>query len=220
MKILMMTENRGVGVESQYDFYVFDCKYETFSANLDFYKIHVIDDGRAKLTMYGFSGEVLFEKEITYETEGYYSPASMDGGYNYTFTLFRNDEEIVKHLDNTPWNNGMIYWSCPPSACEIIVTTPWDCYYAVYDESGMIFGQTKERYRFRIDDITDSGITFTVFHKGEYSETIILDPNNKFEKDFDDGKYRLSVFSDRLEAQKYLNENDDKDDEPDKSWVW
>ena len=220
MKILMMIEKWGVGVESQYDFYVFDCKYETFSANLDFYKIHVIDDGRAKLTMYGFSGEVLFEKEITYETEGYYSPASMDGGYNYTFTLFRNDEEIVKYLDNTPYNNGMIYWSCPPSACEIIVTTPWDCYYAVYDESGMIFGQTKERYRFRVDDIADSGITFTVFHKGEYSETIILDPNNKFEKDFNDGKYRLSVFSNRLEAQRYLNQNDDKDDEPDKSWVW
>ncbi|MGN0733595.1 MAG: hypothetical protein ACI4LC_05410, partial [Emergencia sp.] len=84
----------------------------------------------------------------------------------------------------------------------------------------MIFGQTKERYRFRVDDITDSGITITVFHKGEYSETIILDPNNKFEKDFDDGKYRLSVFSNRLEAQKYLNQNDDKDDEPDDNWVW
>lgn len=220
MKILMMIENRGVGAESQYDFYVFDCKYETFSVNSDFYKIHVIDDGRVRLTMYGFSGEVLFEKEITYETEGYYSSPSMDGGYNYTFTLFRNDEEIVKYLDNTPWNNGMIYWSCPPSACEIIVTTPWDCYYAVYDESGMISGQTKERYRFRVDDITDSGITITVFHKGEYSETTILDPNNKFEKDFDDGKYRLSVFSDRLEAQRYLNQNDDKDDEPDDNWVW
>ena len=209
---------------NDYKYYVADCSYSQIEESEKIYKIDVISDGKIELSRY-VNGEKKDVDVITYDECAVFSPQCIDGGECYKYMLFEDDKAVVDYLNEYADKNGTVYWLGEPSKYMLVVETDTERF-AVCAAKGFIPGFAGDKYKFRIDEISDR-ILITAFIKNADVEALLLCEDNNYQVVFGNGKGRITAFSDYASAQKLFAESEwgreaseDTATSEDVEWEW